>query len=437
MTSPRHPIHRIPPELLSNILYQHTPSSYSAPNERYDILAPSHVCQHWRSIALSTPALWTFILFACPEDEDRIRESNCAQAWLLRSGQCALACHVEARTRKSAKAALQILIPHCMRWREFATDLLVPIKSRKLSQLKGKLPILESADLCYDDANAFMIAPRLRRLALYTLNDPNHPLLHNLANIQAPWIQLIHLEIETFDTPVLARILASASNLLSCHLLSCSVPVQNRHGHFSNVEPKIVKHSSLEKFGVSSDFDDASVNFMDCLVLPALRKLIVFKPWRAAVSLVARSECTLVSLQIHTFTTFECSELLKIAPSLEELLVRCYRLDDWGAIVESLIIHGDTQLVSKLRSLDMHLLIGPIESIDMTRFADMIESRWVPGNLPLDFSRVSSTLNHVQVIFSFGIVILDPSRARLRKFVQNGLGLALLVGHSMHQPLVL
>lgn len=58
-----HPIHRIPSEVLGEILCQSVPLRYKTVQERQSILTPSHVCSLWRFVALSTPAMWTFILF--------------------------------------------------------------------------------------------------------------------------------------------------------------------------------------------------------------------------------------------------------------------------------------------------------------------------------------------------------------------------------------
>lgn len=168
MPIPHHvPIFRIPPELLAEILLLCVPLRCRRVSERSSILFPSQVCHLWRSTALSTPALWTFILFLCRREEDIGREEEYARVWLSRSGQCPLFIEVDVgKGRAHAKAALQILIPHCTRWKAIDT------KSHWLdpqmwSQVAGKLPLLQSVNLYYEAPHdAFAIAPCLQRIQL-------------------------------------------------------------------------------------------------------------------------------------------------------------------------------------------------------------------------------------------------------------------------------
>ena len=66
------PIYRLPPEIISLIFLSCMPTKddiHSSPSRHAWIYswwkAISHVCHHWRDVALSTPALWSVIDFRC------------------------------------------------------------------------------------------------------------------------------------------------------------------------------------------------------------------------------------------------------------------------------------------------------------------------------------------------------------------------------------
>lgn len=63
----RIPISWSPLELFAEILLLCPPLRYDSICEQSYIIHTSQVCHHWRSTALFTPALWTFILFLCTQ----------------------------------------------------------------------------------------------------------------------------------------------------------------------------------------------------------------------------------------------------------------------------------------------------------------------------------------------------------------------------------
>src|ERR1700729_4648142 len=56
------PVRRLPPELLGEIFRYCLPHDYHEKGAHNAVMLPSHVCKHWRDVALSTPPLWTNIL---------------------------------------------------------------------------------------------------------------------------------------------------------------------------------------------------------------------------------------------------------------------------------------------------------------------------------------------------------------------------------------
>jgi len=57
------PVNKLPPEVLSTVL-EHRANDL-------DLIAATHVCRHWRFTLISTPSLWTHLLFRSGPDVDR------------------------------------------------------------------------------------------------------------------------------------------------------------------------------------------------------------------------------------------------------------------------------------------------------------------------------------------------------------------------------
>ncbi|KZP18949.1 hypothetical protein FIBSPDRAFT_1045881 [Athelia psychrophila] len=424
-----HPIHRLPPELLSEIIYQSTPPRYGGIRERRKILALSHVCRHWRSVALSTPSLWTFIYLQCMESTFD-RELDCARAWLSRSRQLPISVILEMMdvVAPSVEAAFRVLTPHCARWREFS----LPVRFlglHILSSVRGNLPLLESAEfsvsISHELSDAFVIAPRLRRLRLH-LRDP----LRSLVLVKnVPWMQLTHVELDTYITPAVHDIIASASNVVCLRVYL--------RDHVRGAEPQTITHPNISTLDVGGhDDDNAASCLMDHLVLPALRRLVLSQPWKCAIFLVARSACTLSSLKIPMFNGCDFVALLKLSPALQDLAITLVSADEWAVVVDALTFQGGMQLVPKLRSLDIRCVLksNAGTSTDMTPFADMVASRWKPEDVAPELDPlVRSTLNHVKVVIWVWKNLHFPvtARTRLRQFVAEGLPLSLLAGYTL------
>ncbi|KAF8956454.1 hypothetical protein BDZ97DRAFT_2079854 [Flammula alnicola] len=83
-----HLIHRLPPEISSNI-FQLCVSREPSVDARYTQVALSSVCQKWRQIAHTTPQLWTTV-FLLLTQRNALSVPSWAQEWIDRSGQLPL-----------------------------------------------------------------------------------------------------------------------------------------------------------------------------------------------------------------------------------------------------------------------------------------------------------------------------------------------------------
>lgn len=423
------PVSRIPPELLAEILLLCVPLWYGRVSERRSILYPSQVCHQWRSTALSTPALWTFILFQCEREADIGRESDCARVWLSRSAQCPLSIEVAAGVNKAcAEAALQVVTPHSTRWKAITTEPL-RLDSNIWCEVAGNLPLLESANLSYGTGEAFEIAPRLQHLRLQL----EQPL--RFEAVKLPWIQLAHLELNVLDDYGMAcmrMVLEHASNIVTLKI--CAYRRTIAHYPFT-----ILTHPNITTFKILGDDTHLIKWFLDGLALPALRVLSLPDQWKCATALLSRSGCNLSLFDTHIGNAFGFLELGKLPGNnfLPHLRVSFERVDEWDMVIKFLTYNPGKPRFSSLRSLEICfiiVIISPRKYILIDRFADMIESRWKCGDADVDSkSPKCSKLSHVRFDVMDDLSIHHAAIARLRAFAAEGLDITIYCGPDEEQ----
>ncbi|CAE6468816.1 unnamed protein product [Rhizoctonia solani] len=87
------PIHRLPPELLSHIfgyivVYNTcVPNFFGTCQLQKRLISLTHVCAHWRKIAISSPSLWSHIDISLPLTE---KSRSCMNTFLSRAGKVPL-----------------------------------------------------------------------------------------------------------------------------------------------------------------------------------------------------------------------------------------------------------------------------------------------------------------------------------------------------------
>ncbi|KAH6912803.1 hypothetical protein BKA70DRAFT_776193 [Coprinopsis sp. MPI-PUGE-AT-0042] len=183
-----HPIHRLPVELLSHIFILGSQDSAYLP------VTVSHVCQHWRRIALRTPTLWRRITLSPKERmwKERIRRAKaCSLDIQLLPSSSKIPKSLSRASRKYDKVVIELdpysiqwhmhmVMPHIARWRSFevafpsyAPYLWKAALSRVCSPRGTQAPVLEDLRLTYrqnDDPEAFTLfsgsAPKLRSATL-------------------------------------------------------------------------------------------------------------------------------------------------------------------------------------------------------------------------------------------------------------------------------
>jgi hypothetical protein len=258
------PIRRLPPELLGEIFRYCLPQNYDEKGAHKAVMLPSHVCKHWRDVALSTPTLWTNIVLRVTDETFESRVAL-VTAWFSRSGGLPLSFTLEGQ--ENVLPILSFLLQYCNRWQYI--NLSVPSETlRCLEAAKGHLKGLETMvindryiwlrDTSYSVEHIFESAPRLRKVSLnsrFVWNDGS-------------WAQLTELDTGYVSYTVgnCLALMQSMRNLQKLKICIGSGAVEeHRHSIFSH--PLV----SLHFLGAQP----ARGMLFDYITLPSLRDLSV------------------------------------------------------------------------------------------------------------------------------------------------------------------
>ncbi|KAF8175460.1 hypothetical protein K438DRAFT_2022889 [Mycena galopus ATCC 62051] len=321
------PISTLPPEILAEIFLNFLPIYPDFPPYTGTLspLVLCRVCRHWRAIALSTPALWKAISVALRDPDDfQIEKIELLKTWIGRSGNCPLSLSLTGPTSSPVvEQLIEAAIAHCNRWERL--DVLIPFDHLHL--LKGEMPLLHDLaigpiDLRHDidfTLPLFESAPQLRHAVLSScfLN----------STIRLPWAQLTHLEAKCLYEHECTDILRDAPSLVTCTLSVCCSDEDIVIG------PTVPVHMHLSKVVLLAEDPDVRLWIvLDCLTMPALRRLQVAEPCVTLESLVAfvsRSQCSLDELRVTDATLAE-SAFRDALPSVGEIIMdRKITLEHW------------------------------------------------------------------------------------------------------------
>ncbi|KAI0357349.1 hypothetical protein OH77DRAFT_93605 [Trametes cingulata] len=154
------PIHSLPVELLTRI-FQLGVDSDPLPDDQYpgeptfEVLV-SHVCRHWRQIAIHTPHLWTTIHFRTRAHMVR------GETYLSRNGHLPIDIYVDTCSEDDYKErkdllfreqflpVFDVVLPHINRWRELhlkVADLECKSFARRVLSTCGTAPALQTLQL--------------------------------------------------------------------------------------------------------------------------------------------------------------------------------------------------------------------------------------------------------------------------------------------------
>ncbi|KAJ7162945.1 hypothetical protein C8R46DRAFT_331556 [Mycena filopes] len=362
------PVRKMPAELLAKI-FHHTRDSnaYGNPfsNSRLmemnkkaavkRVQALSHVCAHWRQVAITNPRLWTDVLRIKLDKTPTEAYCSGLKEWLGRSAPFPIPIHLECARNVDARAVFGALLTVAHRWRGAHFDLPVlsvlsripsdTLKQLRTLTLRSRDPIANSAAPV-----AFSLAPNLREVNLHT---------RHIARLRMPWSQLTSLTVVASFPQECLDSLLQCQNLVTADL---SMPAWPDHPDVSELRP--ITLEKLKELEVTVESEVGSVApFFACLALPALNRLTLYinqeLEWAAPEFTQFQLRSPNIEALIINRSNLGADNLMSVlrhAPAVSELsLEACpYAFDETIATALSASHQTGAQLVPHLR----HLTIG-------------------------------------------------------------------------------
>ncbi|KAF9259391.1 hypothetical protein L218DRAFT_1079900 [Marasmius fiardii PR-910] len=410
------PIHRLPPRALRQIFSSFRGPTYLLnpsllhPEEPVDIgMTPtiSLVCSHWREIVLSSPNLWSWIVFGYHENMRHETQGEGlhrrASKMLARADNLPLkieiVCWVESKSYPSFLGpALEEICRTSGRWAElhfrgssfwfFRHPIVRVAKLRSLNRLS--LHFAEDSDedpIPSQIPELFTDCPALRSISLGPYIFPEEPL---------PWQHIRNMTLEVHSHPQsqlsLLPCLSKCSNLDSLVLYLYDPDLT--FGGVENVSTNIRSLSLFvdENFGSSpSLFRQVAFPRLSTLHIAPLK--LEDRYWRNAtplINLLTASQPPITSLYLTRLSlpSKQCLEVLKVMPRLETLHITEHngpRYPDsrhnitctWE-LFDGLVIHleNDHPLLPKLRHLSITI---HRHGLDLDALYDAVSSRCPRG----------------------------------------------------------
>lgn len=352
-------------------------------------LAPSHVCRHWRSTAISDPKLWIHInleLLGGREDSD----THLTELWLSRSGDLPITIELSIRHELIFHhPCLPMLISQSRRWKR--ADIQLPFDMlRPLQGILYEFPLLEELSVdttSMEFANGWEVAcldmfqctPQLHKLTFFDDSAGRWKLV-------VPYHQLIAFDVHEDG---------SADRCLDW-LQTCP-NLRRWNGEFWNFDygsaissRQVVVHSNLQSWSMFCNGESASFNqLMERLSLPALKSFAYNSGDETTdcdltllTSLLSRSSASLTSLSLWSGcepSSQEIIQCLEACPMLQVLNLR----DSSASGVDFTLLrrlthrvdgYGTTGccLVPKLRNFSVDVS----KCFNYKQFGEMVKSRW-------------------------------------------------------------
>ena len=305
------PIRMLPWEILSEIFVRiGLPLQHPKRQLYQQVLLPGQVCRFWRTIALSTPRLWTDIVLDLDWDVD------IAKTWMSRSGTLPLSLKVEWNYmyKDHLDAVFEDVLNAGERWKYIDTAVLPAPDSA--TNFRGSFSSLETlilrtpTDIPLSTYNVFRNSPRLRILHIYSAMTKDTLVL--------PWSQLTEIVIHHCWIDYLIDILGRADNLVRCEAM---IPPLLSHMTL----PHIV--SNMRFLKVTSCENNPP--FIDQVSLPSLltleyADLSELSPPPLLFGFLVRSQISLQKLvltfhHMHPNHSGDILHILEMLPSLTEL----------------------------------------------------------------------------------------------------------------------
>ncbi|KAK7036454.1 hypothetical protein VNI00_011651 [Paramarasmius palmivorus] len=338
-------IHHLPPEILSHIFlicgveskgwWQSSPIVLKHRGNTSIALTLSQVCSKWRSLAFSLPELWTRLEFKFEHDmlEKTARNFHSFATFCLeKSADRALTISLSTPLNSAFTfhhPVLQDVLRHSHRWQSIHFDM-----GADTFHLPQSMPMLESLYVyIYSPTNDYgdhiISSPRLHNLQVERLEGGGLETRLDLSSLTSLILLNSHCSIST-----LLSVLAKCLTLSSLHF-------REWLEDFTGASPDTLVHATSPLRFMSLEEMWSSNELLTNITLPDIAALCIqcdygdpiLFPTSAFTTFMARSRCTLTSLQIEGF--------ILALDSLLEILLMIPSLEKFG--FQDLLLHSEPQ----------------------------------------------------------------------------------------------
>ncbi|KAL0957053.1 hypothetical protein HGRIS_003153 [Hohenbuehelia grisea] len=384
-----HPVHRLPPEVLSEILNaSREPAYHNSLDTRRWPWKYTHVCRTWRAVTITSPLLWSQITIHIIGNKPAAAR-DILEVYLRRSGAVPLHIHISWKVVESIDTHLVIddiidtLAAESSRWRT-ANLRLGRAQLLRFAPIKGSLSLLKHLNILVTElpsdfpvVDLFVGTPRLTSVQISN---------QALNRFSISWGQLTSVTGQCQSPVDALALLKQSPNLTHCELW---VSLREDDSPIPNAPPtRPLRLQHLRKFHIRSD-----CSVLNALNLPSLEELAVSQintrtfgppePLRLIsplTSMLARSGSVIKSLSLTRVPLYD-DELISI---LEETPNLIHLSLDGLVHLRTIFLRrltyepaaGTPTLVPQLESLHLSI-IGMRGADDLVNF---VESRCWEGD---------------------------------------------------------
>ncbi|KAJ7267706.1 hypothetical protein B0H12DRAFT_1098463 [Mycena haematopus] len=109
-----------------------------------------HICSLWRTISFSMPRLWSRLHISQPPYKAKVAPTlEASNAWLKRSGNCALTISLQTSIRYSPESdqLLNLLVLHASRWQNVCLTIPFAVLESLSELTENDVPLLKDLQL--------------------------------------------------------------------------------------------------------------------------------------------------------------------------------------------------------------------------------------------------------------------------------------------------
>ncbi|KAJ7639226.1 hypothetical protein FB45DRAFT_422934 [Roridomyces roridus] len=312
--------------------------------------AISRVCRKWRGVAIARPYLWSHFVFPVAGPEKALRRLERISKIKLERTNNTAPLFVRFRNQGSRGAGILGMLLACSaQWREITFDDERDVFRFLKHGLRAAFPQLRKLELDSsdpllhgeDESTRFDMITSLPALTDVSMN------LHYQSlppQLHLPWSQLRCCVLRDFKMSDVLRIIS----LLPLAASVSAMDLEPGSRPATTIESRI---GALELHGFILD----SINFLDMLRAPSLKKLVLSRAYcynktGQLALFLGRSGCTLEHLRIESGSNFSILEILRLTGMKGVVRLDLDYITYLRNVLE-LLDRGDSSLVPNLRTL--------------------------------------------------------------------------------------